>query len=62
MSSTKNKSYSKEFKLEAVKLVLEKGLSRSQAAKDLGISVSALALWVRQFSENGTHSFPGSVS
>lgn len=60
MSNTKNKSYSKEFKLEAVKLVLEKGLSRSRAAQDLGVSVSALALWVRQFSENGTHSFPGS--
>lgn len=60
MSNTRNKRYSKEFKLEAVKLVLEKGLSRTQAAEDLGISVSALALWVRQFSDNGTSSFPGS--
>ena len=52
MGNTKSKTYSKEFKLEAVKLVLEKGLSRNQAAQDLGISVSALCVWVRQFSEN----------
>jgi len=60
MSKGNTKSYTKEFKLEAVKLVLEKGLSRTQAAQDLGVSVSALALWVRQFSENGISSFPGS--
>jgi transposase len=60
MSKESTKSYTKEFKFEAVKLVLEKGLSRTQAAKDLGVSVSALAHWVRQFSENGSSSFPGS--
>lgn len=33
--------FSREFKLEAVKLVKERGVSKSQAARDLGIHVNA---------------------
>jgi transposase len=39
--------YSLEFKQDATKLVLEKGYSQQQAADHLGISLSALARWVR---------------
>jgi len=42
----KRKVYSESFKAEAVKLVKEQGLRVGQAAKDLGISESALRRWV----------------
>lgn len=53
------KHYPKEFKLEAVKLVLEQGLSQTQAASNLGISQSLIGRWVRQVRSNGQESFPG---
>jgi transposase len=38
------RSFSREFKLEVVKLVRERGVSVTQASKDLGISQSVLGL------------------
>ena len=46
--STKRKRYTAEFKAEAVKLVLEQGLTRAQTARDLGVSESVLCKWVRK--------------
>lgn len=45
--ATKKPTYSLEFKQDAAKLVLEKGYSRQKAAEHLGISLSALARWVK---------------
>ena len=39
--------YSPEYKEEAVKLILEQGLSLQQAAQDLGLGSSTLERWVR---------------
>ena len=39
--------YSEEYKAEAVKLVLERGLSTAQAALDLGVGKSTMDKWVR---------------
>jgi len=36
------KRYAREFKLEAVKLVKERGLSVAQAARDLGVHANVL--------------------
>ncbi len=48
MSTKKTrKQYTPEFKAEAVKLVLEQGLSRAQAARDLGVPESVLGRWVQ---------------
>ncbi len=44
----KRRSFSKEFKLEAVKLVKTGGLSVSAAAQDLGICETSLRRWVHQ--------------
>lgn len=41
------KTYTAEFKAEAVGLVLEQGLSTSRAARDLGVSQSTLSNWVK---------------
>jgi transposase len=48
-----------EFKREAVKLVRERGVTISQAAKDLGLHVTVLRNWVRDAQANGTAAFPG---
>jgi len=53
------KSYTKEFKLEAAKLVIEQGLKIAQAARDLGVSDYLVSKWVREVREEGAEAFPG---
>jgi transposase len=55
----RRKSYSKEFKVEAVKLVLEQGMTRVQVARDLGLDPYVVGRWVIQYQEDAKHSFPG---
>ena len=57
--SKKRRSYSREFKLEAVILVLEGGMSVSQAARDLEIPESALWRWKKDYEEDPSQAFPG---
>ena len=40
--------FTREFKLEAVKLVSERGVRVAQAARDLGIGENVLGRWVRE--------------
>jgi transposase len=54
------KIYSKEFKLEAVRLVKSSGKPMSHIARDLGVSDSALYHWCNQLAEQGEQAFPGS--
>jgi transposase len=53
------KNYSREFKIEAVKLVTEGGNSQTQVASDLGIHPNTLYKWVQQYSERPQDAFPG---
>ena len=53
------RSFSAEFKHEAVKLVLERGVAVSQAARDLGLHENVLRKWVRDAKANGAQAFPG---
>ena len=41
------KPYTEECKHEAVTLVTEQHMSRTQVARDLGVSIDTLARWVR---------------
>ena len=41
--------FSREFKLEAVRLVRERGVAKSQAARELGIHVNVLRKWIRDY-------------
>lgn len=59
MSSRKRKTYTPEFKAEAVKLVVEQGLTRAQAARDLGVTESVLCRWVQVHLESA---LPGALS
>lgn len=53
-TNQKRPKYTLEFKQDAAKLVIEKGYTHEQAAKNLGVSESALGRWVR--AERGTAS------
>lgn len=55
-----HRTYTKEFKVEATKLVQTSGKSMSQVAQDLGISDSSLSRWCQHSGEHGAQAFPGS--
>lgn len=52
--------YDKEFKQQAVQLILEQGKSVNQTAKELGVSNETLYHWVRLYREDQEYAFPGS--
>lgn len=47
------RTFTLEYKQDAVKLVTEQGYSRQKAADSLGISLSAITTWDRQESPTG---------
>ncbi len=51
--------FSREFKVEAVKLVRERGVSAAQAARDLGVHENVLRKWVKEFGSDPVQAFPG---
>ena len=57
----KRRSFSKEFKLEAVKLVKEGGVKIAQAARDLGICETSLRRWIKQYEVDHGEGPAGSV-
>jgi transposase len=54
------RTYTREFKMEAVQLVQSSGKSMNQIAHDLGIADSTLHNWCTLLSEQGEQAFPGS--
>jgi transposase len=54
------RTFTKEFKLEAVRLVQTSGKSIIQIARDLGIADSTLHHWCKVFAQQGDQAFPGS--
>ena len=51
--------HSREFKVEAVRLVRERGVTVAQAARDLDVSHTLIRKWMRQLAADPTHAFPG---
>ena len=51
--------FSREFKLEAVRLVTTEGHNASQVARDLGIRPEMLRRWRKQIQEDAAGAFPG---
>ena len=51
--------FSREFKLEAVRLVRERGVSVVQASRDLDVGENVLRRWVKELSADPTQAFPG---
>jgi len=53
------RQYPREFKVEAVRRVVEDGVPQTHVAKELGISANTLSAWKRQFDKDSDHAFPG---
>ncbi len=59
MSTKKRKIYNREFKLEAVRLITEKGYSIAEASRNLGVEYSVLRRWKKQLADDPQNAFPG---
>ena len=57
---TTRKKYSKEFKLDAVSLVLDQGYTVTEAAKSLEVNRSVLQRWIKEFESDDGQAFRGS--
>ena len=55
----RRRNYTREFKVEAVKLVTEKGYSVAEAARSLGIGENLLRNWKQSLEKAGDDAFPG---
>ncbi|VXD01404.1 hypothetical protein SPHINGOT1_340028 [Sphingomonas sp. T1] len=53
------RKFSREFKLEAVKLVRDRGVAVAQAARDLDLHGNVLRKWVREAEADPQSAFPG---
>lgn len=54
-----HRSNSREFKVEAVKMITDGGHSTTQVARDLGIGANLLRRWKKQLTEDQRYFFPG---
>jgi transposase len=53
------RSFTREFKVEAVKLITEKGYSVAGAARSPDIGETLLRSWKQAFEQQGEQAFPG---
>ncbi|MBK8274822.1 MAG: IS3 family transposase [Nitrospira sp.] len=53
------RKFTREFKLEAVKLVRERGVTVAQAARDLGVHGTVVRRWVQEPAADSQQAFPG---
>lgn len=51
--------FSREFKVEAVRLVTDRGAAVAQAARDLDVAQSVLRRWMRELTATPAAAFPG---
>jgi transposase len=58
----KRRQFTPEFKAGAVKLVLAEGKSSTEVARDLGLTKSALRIWVQQAKADRGEGKPGALT
>ena len=51
--------FTREFKLEAVRLIRDRGVSYAQASQDLKVHPTQLRSWVKALADDPQHAFPG---
>ena len=51
--------FGREFKIEAVRLIKERGVSVAQASRDLDVHENVLRKWARDLSVDPAQAFPG---
>lgn len=52
-------TYDRDFKVSAMKLILERHQSVAKVSRDLGVSQKTLHQWKRSFIEDSRNCFPG---
>lgn len=55
----RRRKFTRDFKLEAVRLIRERCVTVAQAARDLEVHETALRKWVREFTAYPGDAFPG---
>ena len=53
------RTFTREFKVEAVRLITEQGRSVAEVARDLDLSESLLRGWEQALATEGDRAFPG---
>jgi transposase len=53
------KTYTREFKLQAIRMMTEQGLSVAEVARRLGVGENCLRNWRAAAREHGPAAFPG---
>ena len=53
------RKFTREFKLEAVRLIKDRGVSYVQASQDLDVHENMLRKWIKEFAADPQHAFPG---
>ena len=53
------RKFSREFKVEAVRLVRERGVSVAQASRDIAVHENILRKWVKELGADLKQAFPG---
>lgn len=53
------KKYTREFKIESVRLLTGSDMTIAQASRDLGINPNVLARWKKEFASDNSQAFPG---
>jgi transposase len=53
------RKFTREFKVEAVTLIQERGVTVAQAARDLGVHGTVLRRWVQESDADAQQAFPG---
>jgi len=59
MASQGRRKFDREFKIETVRLITERGMSLAQVSRDLDIHENVLRKWRNQYAEDVHHAFPG---
>jgi transposase len=55
----RKRTFSREFKLEAIRLVRDRGVSTAQASRDLDVHANLLGRWIKDFESDPGQAFPG---
>lgn len=55
----RRRQFGREFKIEAVRLIKDRGVSVAQASRDLDVHENQLRKWVKLFSADAAQAFPG---
>ena len=57
--SKPRRSYTREYKSEAVKMLTQQGISAGEAGRRLGINSNLILRWKQELEAEGSNAFPG---